>query len=197
MKSVTKSMGEFFFELIKYLFLIIAGVVLTIVSGIIMGSLQSYFFVPENYIMWVVGGATSSFFIYLAMPFAIAMVNYNNIKKVAAEDKSFLKIYRFVRKYRRTSIIILLGFFVSLGYYLLTNISVISKDQIVTHGIFHPMGKKHSYSDIKTLHTGLYNKTIPFTSHQKGGFYYVIELKNGKRINLAEIGAINDYTDSC
>jgi len=107
-----------------------------------------------------------------------------------------MRTSKFVRKHRKTTIAILLGFFIIISYYIFTNVSVISSDKIITHGFFHPQGKEYSYSNIKALHTGLYNRTIPFTARQKGEFYYIVELKDGKKINLAHVGGIKNHEDS-
>ena len=66
---------------------------------------------------------------------------------------------------------------------MVVNVSVVFKDSIVDHSFFLPKGNKYSYTDVKSINTGIYGKSIPF-SHSRGEFYYIIELKDGTKINL-------------
>jgi len=78
---------------------------------------------------------------------------------------------------------------------MITNVSVISSDKIVTHSFFYSQGVEYSYSDIKFIHTGTYNRSIPFIRF-KGDFYYIVELNSGKKINLDTVGGIKNDEDS-
>ncbi|MCC5912228.1 MAG: hypothetical protein JJT76_17575 [Clostridiaceae bacterium] len=184
-----KTLGRGSLTILKYILLGIGLVLLAILSWFIIGTVQSFVFVPEDFIMWTVGGSTP----VLALgSFSLFLIYLTNRKKI----NSFIRVSKVVKRHQKTIIAILLGFFIITGYYMFTNVSVISSDKIVTHGFFHPQGREYSLSDIEALHTGLYNRTIPFTPRQKGEFYYIVELKDGNKINLAEVGGIEDNEDS-
>ncbi|WP_143011246.1 hypothetical protein [Natronincola ferrireducens] len=156
-----------------------------------MGQIQALILVPDDFIMWAVGDSIPTLALFLFMMIAYPVINFTHIKK----DQTFLKASNLVKRHKKVSITAFLGVAMIIGYYMFTNASVISSDKIVTHGFFYPQGKEYSYSDIKALHTGTYNRTIPFI-RDKGEFYYIIELNNGKKINLANIGGVKDHRDS-
>jgi len=157
-----------------------------------MGIIQSSIFAPDNYIMWAVGDSIPILALFL---FSVLCFYLFIFKKAIKEDNEFIKITRFIKRYKKSSIAIFLGILMLCGYYMITNVSFISSDKIVTHSFFNPKGKEYSYSNIKSLRTGTYNRTIPFV-RSKGEFYYIVELDNGKKINLANVAGIKDNEDS-
>ncbi|SET19339.1 hypothetical protein SAMN05660297_01680 [Natronincola peptidivorans] len=191
-----KTIGRTSLTIFRNILLGIGLVLIPILSGLIMSIMQSLVFVPEDFIMWSVGNSVPSLALIFFIIMASILVYYINTKKHSPEEKLFITVFRFVRRHRKATIAALLGFSIIIGYYMFTNVSVISNDRIVTHSFFHPQGKEYSYTDIEALHTGLYNKTVPFTSHQKGEFYYIIELKDGKKINLEHVGGVKNHEDS-
>lgn len=167
-----------------------------ILGGLFLSIIQSIVFVPEDFIMWSVGKSIPILALVITTIMALTLVYYISTKKYSPEDKLFISVYRFVKSYRKTTITILLGFCLIISYYMFTNVNIVSSDKIITHSFFHPQGREYSYTDIKALYTGLYNRTIPFTSHQRGEFYYIVELRDGNKVNLENVGGIKNHEDS-
>lgn len=65
--------------------------------------------------------------------------------------------------------------------------------KIIDYLFLHPQGKEYSFEDIERIDTGIVGKGfhIPFT-FSKGEYYYIAELKNGKKIYLTEVGGVKD-----
>jgi len=187
-----KTIGRIFLTILKYILLLISLVILPISIWVIIGIVQSSIFGRDDYIMWAVGDSVPILALFL---FKVLCVYLFIFRKAIKEHNEFIKITNFVRRYKINSIAIFLGILTLCGYYMITNVSFISSDKIVTHSFFNPQGNEYSYSDIKALHTGTYNRTIPFV-RSKGEFYYIVELDNGKKINLATVGGIRDNEDS-
>jgi len=187
-----KSIGRLFLTIFKKILFLIGLVILPIMSWAIMGSIQSLIFVPDDFIMWTVGDSVPVIGLFLFSVFVFYLVIF---KKAIKENDEFVEITAFVKRHKKNSIAVFLGILVLIGYYMITNLNVISSDKIVTHSFFHPQGREYSYSDISAIHTGAFNRTIPFI-RSKGEFYYIVELDNGKKINLATVGGIKDNEDS-
>jgi len=165
------------------------------ISGLTLSIIQSLIFVPDDFIMWTVGDSVPMLTLFLFTILCYYFFIIRKARKDAAESNEFLKIGNFIKKYRKNIIATFLGVIVITGYYMITNVSIISSDKIVTHSFFYPQGKEYSYSDISAIHTGVYSSSIPFVRF-KGDFYYKLEFNTDKKINLANVSGVKDFEDS-
>jgi len=188
--KVTKAIRKGLLEILKLLLFLVSITILFILSGVLINSIQSSLFIPDDFIIWTVGESVPPL---MFIPFIFVLIYLLNIKKLHAKTNNSMSTANFGLRYKKGFIAILLV--IIIGYYILTNVSVISNDKIVAYSFFSPRGKEYSYSDIKSLYTGAYNATIPFV-RSKGEFYYILELKDGKKINLVNIGGTKDNNDS-
>lgn len=80
-----------------------------------------------------------------------------------------------------------------LFYMILTSVTVLTNTKIIDYSYLAPQGKEYSYNDIVEIQTGVYGDQFypPFT-HSKGDFFYIIELVDGSKIDLTEIGGVKD-----
>jgi len=76
-------------------------------------------------------------------------------------------------------------------YTIITAVTVITNNKIINYSFLYPNGKEYSYSDISKINTGVYGKkrNILFR-HTKGEFFYILEFKNGTKIDLTEVGGV-------
>lgn len=77
---------------------------------------------------------------------------------------------------------------------MIFNITVFYSDRLIDYSFTNPKGKSYSYSEIKSISTGFYRTNIPLV-HSKGQFYYIIEMKDGRRINLNSTNETKDDKD--
>jgi len=80
-------------------------------------------------------------------------------------------------------------------YVILTNVTVITKTNINDYTINTPQGRKYQYNDITNITTGVFGEK-QFFGHSKGDFYYIVEFKDGKKIDWAnDVGAVKNDID--
>lgn len=150
--------------------------------------LQAELFVPKNYLMWVV------------KPPASRLVFIYEIYLFFAYFYLFRKDFReaFLSFFKRNGNLFLVIFpivNVVLIYAILANVTVLTKSRIFDYSFFTPNGTQYQYNDIVKVNTGLYGQRT-FFGHSKGDFFYIIELKDGKKVDLAkEIGAVKHDID--
>ena len=165
---------------------IIGIVILTIGFFAIIAVLQEKIFIPEDCITWIfkspISGLVFIFEYYIIFGFFL-IIN----KDLRIFFKKLCK-KRFFAGFSVFNIFIL--------YTLLFNVSVIKSNEIIDYRFLSPQGVKYSYNDIVKIDTGVYGKKmyLPFT-HSKGDFYYIIKLKDGTKIDLAEMGGSKDDQD--
>lgn len=154
---------------------------------ILIGFLQYAIFVPADYILWI--------FKYPYSRFIIIIVFYLFL----------LFFYFFFRKHRkktqttRKRKALLLGFLTAhiIGFYIVfSSVTVITEENIIDYSFLHPQGKKYNFSDVVKINAGIRGDRFyfPFT-HNRGNFYYKIELMDGKIIDLNDEAGGYDNED--
>ena len=167
-------------SIILWLLSLVAVLIFTFAIFIFISLIQVKLIVPDNYIMWIFKFPTAKLvFIYELYPMFIFFCLFN--KDFRKSSISFLK------RHRKIFFPVFGIFNVILLYVILTNVAVITKDKIIDYSFHSPQGNIYSFKDITTINTGLYGKK-QFLGHSKGDFYYIIELKDGTTIDLAEDG---------
>ena len=172
--------------IIFWILSMIGIVILTIGFFAIIAVLQEKIFIPEDYIIWIFKSPLSRlvFIFELYIIFGFFLITKRDVriffKKLCKK--------RFIAGFALLNIFIL--------YALLFNVSVIKNNEIIDYRFLSPQGVKYSYNDIVKIDTGIYGKKmyLPFT-HSKGDFYYIIKLKDGTKIDLAEMGGSKDDQD--
>ncbi|CAH2713063.1 hypothetical protein BACCIP111895_00196 [Neobacillus rhizosphaerae] len=165
----------------------IALLIVTIGILISISFIQVSLFTTSDYIMWVTKYPASRLeFIYeLYIIFVFFYFFNNDIRK---------SVSVFLKKYRKLFLPIFGVFNIILLYSILTNVTVVSNNKIVDHSFLSPQGKEYSFKDIIKITAGVYGEK-QFFGHSKGDFFYIIELNDGTKIDLAAAessGAKND-----
>jgi hypothetical protein len=162
----------------------------------LIGIIQGKLFLPQEYLMWIFKSPGArlifiyeifiiiGYFYFFNKNFREAIIWVINLKK------------SFFKKYKVLLICIFIVLNITLLYTILINVTVITKNKIIDYSFFSPLGKKYVYSDIVKINTGVYGKRLylPIT-HNKGEFYYIIKLKDGTKIDLAEMGGSKNDAD--
>ncbi|MGD6781434.1 MULTISPECIES: hypothetical protein [Bacillaceae] len=143
---------------------------------LLIGYLQYTLFVPNDYVLWVFKYPYSRFIIVIVFYLFLVFFYFffkKNRGKVSATKK---------RKNIWTAFIILniIGF-----YIIFTSVTVVTEEKIIDHSFLHPQGEEYDFKDIVKIEAGVRGNRyyFPFT-HNRGDFYYKIQLMNGKIIDL-------------
>jgi hypothetical protein len=186
--------GVFHLKKIKIIFLyilsLIAIVVLTIGIFILIVTVQEKIFVPEEYLLWIFKyPASRIMFVYELYFFAgFFYIFHKEFRRMLWEVSS----KDFFKKHRKQIIPIFLTLNVALFYIIVSSVTVITNNKIIDYSFLSPQGREYSYNDIASINTGVYGKKrFPFT-HSKGDFFYIIELKDGSKIDLTEVGGFKN-----
>jgi len=169
----------------------IAVIIITIGSFVLISSIQEALFVPNEYLIWIFkspySGLVMVFEIYLFWGFFYIF------------SKNWRKAWRngrLIKKYRKQVIAAFTIFNIILLYTITSAVAVITNDQIIDYSFFSPKGREYSYNDIVKIKTGVYGKGRTFLfKHAKGDFFYIIELNDGTKIDLAQVGGIKNDQD--
>lgn len=160
---------------------------------ILIVTIQEKLFVPNDYLMWTFNYPNSRFvFIYeLYLFFGFFYIFHREFRKVFNLSNSK---YSFIKRNRKHIFTLFIASNIALFYIIISAVTAITSNKIIDYSFFHPQGREFSYKDVVKINAGVYGKKlyIPFT-HSKGDFFYIIELDNGKKIDLTEVGeTIND-----
>ncbi|PEJ59252.1 hypothetical protein CN692_07170 [Bacillus sp. AFS002410] len=184
-------------SIILWILSIIFIVILTIGIFILISVLQEKLLVPKDYIMWIFRYPVSrlifiyEFFIILGF-LSIFSKNLRETKEIkdTSKNNSFLKWNK------KLVLITFVTFNIVLLYTIITAVTVITNNKIINYSFLYPNGKEYSYNDIAKIQTGVYGKkrNILFR-HTKGDFFYILELKNGTKIDLTDVGGVKNDID--
>ncbi|WP_156411071.1 hypothetical protein [Paenibacillus sp. Soil787] len=176
-----------------YILSLIAIVVLTIGIYMLIIAVQEKLFVSEEYLMWIFKYPASRLvFIYEIYLFAgffyIFKKEFREMGTGAYSAKD-----NFLKKHRRQIIPIFITLNIALFYVIVSAVTVITNSKIIDYSFLSPQGREYNYNDVVSINTGVYGKKlyIPFT-HSKGDFFYIIELKDGSKIDLTEVGGVKN-----
>ncbi len=143
---------------------------------ILIGFIQYSLFVPDDYVLWVFKYPYSRYIIVIV--FYLFLVFFYFFYKENREKDPVTK----KRKKFWTGFIILniIGF-----YIIFTSVTVVTDHKIIDHSFLHPQGREYEFEEIVKIETGVRGNRyyFPFT-HNRGDFYYKIELMDGKIIDL-------------
>ncbi|WP_066064978.1 hypothetical protein [Neobacillus soli] len=169
-------------SIIYWVLSLIAMVIFAVVIFILIQFMQEKLFVPGKYIMWVSKSPASRLvLIYLGF----FLLVYRDFRKW---------ISRLFKRHKKSFITIFGLLNIILLYTILTNITVLTQKTIIDHSFLSPNGKGYGYSDISKINAGVYGER-QFFGHSKGDFFYIIELNDGSKIDLADVdfmGAKNE-----
>lgn len=147
-----------------------------------LGVVQERLLVPNEYEMWIFKYPFSRW--VLIYETVLFLGFYCIVHKGLREA-----IGRCLRKRRKLKIATFIALNLFLIYMLIFDVTIITKNKIIDYSFFCPQGREYSYSDISKIHTGVYGKRFYFPlTHSKGDFFYTIDLSDGRKIDLTEVG---------
>lgn len=176
-------------------FIVLAGGFFILIMFLI-SVIQEKLFLPQEYLMWIFKYPYSRLvFIYLFY-ITFGFTYIFNIDSGLFTKWIINVIKGFVIRHRILFISTFVTLNIVLMYTIIFNVTVITNDKIINHTFLSPQGKEYRYEDIVKIDTGIYGKKLylPFT-HSKGDFYYIIQLNDGTKIDLAELGGTKTYDD--
>lgn len=176
--------------------LLIFILILTIGSMVLIEKLQEVLFLPEAYIMWVFKYPFSYLvFIYECYIILGIFYAFNKYFRWGIHEK-----YNSLKRHKKTIGITFVALNILMLYTILFNVTVITNDKIIDYRFLAPKGKTYGYSDIIKINTGIYGRKInlPFSHYTRGDFYYIIQLKDGAKIDLMDFPGVSteDNTDA-
>ncbi|MBU3133988.1 hypothetical protein KPL40_16280 [Clostridium gasigenes] len=187
-----KTLKTIFIWILSLIFIII----FSIVFFILLSFVQSKLFLPEDYILWIFKFPISRLIFIYELYIIIALLYFvnKNYRELLFILINFSK--DFIKNYKTAIIFTFVIFNIILTYAILFNVTVITNNKIIDYTFLSPTGKEYEYNDIVKIDTGVYGKKLylPFT-HSKGDFYYIIELKDGTKIDLNEVGSTANDID--
>lgn len=159
---------------------LITIVVLSIVIFIGITKLQENIFVPNDYLMFMFKSPYSYLFLFFEIELIVLFTAalYKRVKNV--EWKWANELFNFIRKHIVATVI----FNLFLLYVCITSITVVTKNQIVDYSFYNLKGTSYSYNDISKVETGFQGKFLKVLRGHAGDFYYIVNFKDGKKINF-------------
>lgn len=187
-------MGKIIFGII----LLIGILILSIGFMYLIGLIQDKLTLPQEYIMSIFKYPFSRLiFIYeLYIIFGFFYV-FNKNSKEALRWFANLK-NGFIRKHKKWISVAFITLNIVILYTILFNVSVITSNKIIDYTFFIPQGRVYNYNDIVKIETGIYGKkrySSIFSHYSRGDFYYIIQLNDGTRIDLTDVGGIKNDDD--
>lgn len=169
----------------------IATIILSIGSFILISIIQEALFIPNDYLIWIFKSPYSGLVIIFETYF-IAVFFY-------IFSKNWREAWRnggIFKKYKKQVIAAFTIFNIILLYTITSAAAVITKDRIIDYSFFSPNGREYSYNDIVKVKTGVYGKgRVSLFKPSRGDFFYIIELKDGTKIDLAQVGGVKNDQD--
>jgi len=183
-------------SIIFWIVSVIGMLIFTIAFMALLSTVQEKLFLPKEYIMWIFKSpAYNLVFIYeFYIIFGFVFIFNKDSRELITEifkskekaiiNRKMIFLYTFII------------FNIVLMYTVLFDVAVITNNKIIDYTFFSPRGNQYRYNDIVKIETGVYGKKgyLPFT-HSKGDFYYIVELNDGTKIDLNEMGGSKDNTD--
>ncbi|KEI80308.1 hypothetical protein EXM30_02340 [Clostridium botulinum] len=169
---------------------IIFAIILSIGIFICISKLQQFIFVPKDCLMFMFKQPYSYLIFFFEIEIIIVFVSmlYRKIKNV--ELKWTERLFKFAKK-NIFSIIILN---IALFYICVTSITVVTKNQIKDYNFYNIRGTTYSYNDISKVQVAFKGKRFKIFKSHAGDFYYIINLKDGKKINLYQANSLFEDT---
>lgn len=136
------------------------------------------YLLPDNYIMYANPTYVMIGFMAIGMLFFLAF--FSKIYKISnnVAIKHLDASFQFLKQHKKITISVL----IVILYICITNITIITNDEIIVRSSFHPTGIHYQYDDVELVEAGFRDSSF-FYSH-KGEFYYYITI-DSHRINLS------------
>lgn len=152
--------------------------------------LQEIIFVPRDYLMFVFKPPYSYIFLFFEVEILVVFISklYKKVKNI--EWKWADQLFSFVKK----NIIATIILNIVLLYVCITGITVVTKNQITDYNFYNPTGTIYSYSDISKVKAGFKGKSFNRFKGHAGDFYYIVNFKNGKKINFYQANSAFEDT---
>ncbi|WP_062353537.1 7 transmembrane receptor [Bacillus kwashiorkori] len=175
-----------------YLLAIVGIIFFTIGLFFLIGFTQEAIFVPDDYLLWIFKYPYSRFIFVYEFLLVFLLLYYLNKRLLNIKPKD----NKSSRRKKKLVASFLLIFLLTATYTMIISVAIVKDDRIINYSPLHPMGKQYSFEEIINIDTGVYGKKLylPFT-HSKGDFFYVIELKDGTKLDLNEVGDPGDKED--
>lgn len=181
-------------KVIIFLILSLIGTfILSLGTFVLIGGIQAKLFLPQEYIMWIFKSPYSrlvliyEWYIIFGFVYILSKDLRAFILWVINSKKSFIK------RHKMSVLFIFIILNIVLMYTILYNVTVITNNKIINYTFLSPQGKEYVYEDIVKIDTGIYGKKQ--YTHSKGDFYYIIQLNDGTKIDLTEIGGTKNDVD--
>lgn len=159
---------------------VIITIILILAAFVGLSAIQKRMLVPKDYIMFILRPPYTYLFFIFEIEVLVFFVSnlYKKIKNI--EWRWAADLSEFIRR----NIVLAISINIILLYVCITGITVITKDKIIDHSFYNPVGNSYSYDEISKVETGFKGKLFNKFDRGAGEFYYKITLKNGKEINL-------------
>ena len=173
-----------------YILKLVALVILTIGIYILIITIQKKLFVPDDYLMWTFNYPASRFVLIYEVYLFLGILYISGFRK-RFKNKAARSKDSFSKRKKKYLVALFIASNIVLFYMIVSAVTVITSNKIIDYSFLYPQGREVNYKDVVKINTGVYGKKlyIPFT-HSKGDFFYIIELNNGKKIDLTEVGEI-------
>lgn len=199
-----KNVGEGFVNLkilkvlksIIFLVISLIGIIiLTLSFHVLITYFQAKLLLPQEYIIWT-----------FKYPFSVSILIYEFYIMFGffyVFNKSFRKFIvlnfnkRFIKKHKKPFLSTFLILNIILIYTILFDVTVISNNKIIDYTFLSPQGNQYSFNNIVNIDTGVYGNKIhfPYSHYSKGDFYYIIQLNDGTKIHLTDVGGTKNGED--
>ncbi|WP_413377259.1 hypothetical protein [Alkalihalobacillus sp. 1P02AB] len=149
---------------------------------------------PTDYIIWTFNYPASIFVLIYELYLFFIMFYFlqkrfrkkKGIKQVNSKDN-------FFKRNKKSIYALFVASNIVLFYIIVSAVTVVTNNKIIDYSFLYPQGREYSHAAVVKVSTGVYGKNsyIPF-KHSKGQFFYIIELADGKKIDLTEAGGVQN-----
>lgn len=176
-------------SIVGIILIAIISLILTLGIFVLTSIIQTKLFVPEDYMIWILKSPYSR--LGLVFQYLITFILFDIFNKEGKFFTSWLN--SSMKKYKKPLILTFLLLNIILIYTIIFNVTVIADNKIIDYRFLSPRGNEYTFNDIKEINTGVYGKEG--ITYSKGDFYYIVELNDGVKIDLAEIGGTKNDED--
>jgi len=187
-------LGKIIFWALSFIIIII----LAIAFNMLIGAIQEKLLLPQEYIMWLFKYPFSRLpLIYeVYIVFGFFYVFNKNIREAILWVISLKE--SFIKRHKMFFLFTFVVLNIVLIYAILYNVTVITNNKIINYTFLSPQGKEYGYNDIVKIDAGVYGKKINsnrYPHYSKGDFYYIIQLNDGTKIHLTDVGGTKNDED--
>ena len=169
----------------------IAVVILTIGLYALQGLIQQRLFLPPDYILWMMNkpGAYVIFVFEVFLLFYLMACFHKDFR--AAMQGLFQNENKFWGKNKKLIVSAFIFLNVILIYVAIFSATVFTAHEIIVYSPLKPRGETYNWGAIVEIDTGL-----KASGSNRGDFFYIIELENGNRFDLANLAGTQEQVDS-